>query len=148
MHSAASVIYPVARSRRVGWLMSVIWIAGLLPVAGGIWQVQAPVLLKCAMAVGSIGIGIGCLHSWWQEKPDFLAWDGQTWRNRTNPEAGVSVVLDFQSLMLLRFTPCAGRALWMFVDRRAAPAIWHGLRCAIVASAFPATDVSDPVAAG
>ena len=147
MHSAASVVYPVARSRRVGWLVAAIWGFGLVPVFAWVLQVPAPALLKTGVVIWSISIGLVCLLAWLRAKPDFLAWDGKTWRTDAFAEARATVVLDFQSLILLRVDPYDARTRWFFVDRKTAPAAWHGLRCALVASAHPAAGVSDTVPA-
>ena len=147
MHSAASVVYPVARSRRAGWLVAAIWCFGLIPVMGWILLVPAPVLLKSGVALWAISVGLICLLGWWRAKPDFLAWDGKTWRTDDFAEACATVVLDFQSLILLRVDPYDARARWFFVDRVTSPVLWHGLRCALVASAHPAAGVSDTVPA-
>jgi toxin CptA len=147
MHSAASVIYPVARSRRVGWLVSLIWCLGLLSVGCWLLQVPAPALMQVVVAAWSVGTGLICLFSWWRAKTDFLAWDGRTWRTGNIAEARVTVVLDFQSLLLVRVKPYSALTRWIFVDRHAAPALWHSLRCALVASAHPGNGTSDPVSA-
>lgn len=72
-----------------------------------------------------------------------LVWDGGLWHlNLQSERAGgcttaVTVVLDLQWALLLRWPPASGRsdAVWLWVQRAWAPERWHGLRCAVYSRA-------------
>ncbi|QHI98041.1 hypothetical protein GT347_08560 [Xylophilus rhododendri] len=144
MHSAASVAYPVRRSRRAGWLLAALCGLGVLPVAWWMVAVPAPGLLRLALAGWTLGAIAAACIGWWRTAALLLVWDGQAWSLSEDDgphdrwlvaDGCLSVALDLQSLMLLRLAPQGGRARWLFVDRSAVAARWHGLRCAAFAPA-------------
>lgn len=136
MRSAPSVVYPVLRSRRVGVLLALLWCLGALPVTGWGVQVAASPMLCLAVVAWTLVAGALAAWQWWHAEPDHLSWDGRSWSTNTVHDARVVVALDLQWLMVLRVVPVAGRALWLLLDRDAAPAAWHPLRCATTASAL------------
>lgn len=146
MHSAASVAYPVARSRRVGLWFATIWSVGASPVLWWMLAVPTPLFLRLGVVAWTVGSGAWLASGWLRTGSRTLLWDGQAWSVERAGSAGasevsearVSVSVDLQSLMLLRLQPAQGRVHWVFADRAAAPLRWHGLRCAVTASGFAA----------
>ncbi len=159
MHHAPSVTLPVGRSLWALGLGTAAWLGGLAALA--LWWASADVsggrLALLCLVLGVTGALAG--WAWWSAPRGELLWDG-TWHwQPAGPAPGASargpamlalntpaVVLDFQSVLLLRLrTPAAaaaGRcpaALW--VERRAAgPGAagderWRSLRRAVYSRA-------------
>ncbi|MDD0810700.1 hypothetical protein PSQ20_10160 [Curvibacter sp. RS43] len=72
-----------------------------------------------------------------------LVWDGGLWQLNRQPDgsedsaAALTVVLDLQWALLLRWPAASGRSavVWLWVQRAWAPERWHGLRCAVYSRA-------------
>jgi hypothetical protein len=139
MQSAPSVAFPVARSRRVGWWLALVWGLAALPVAWWFAAVPTAPLVRCLMLLWILALGCGLAWQWWRTDACTMRWDGQTWSidgKSPLPEACLTVSLDFQTLMLSRLQPAGSRRVrWIFADRSGAPDRWHGLRCAVTAFA-------------
>lgn len=66
-----------------------------------------------------------------------LAWDGQCWRWEGTgyltgaAEQKLTVIVDFQSLLLLRLENPAHAQLWLWAERRMLPERWLDLRRAV-----------------
>ena len=151
MHSAASVAYPVARSRRMGLWLAAFCVCGATPV--GVWAATVPVpaWIRAGVLLWTAGAAAFAAACWWRTAACSLVWDGQDWRCERFergvevvdlPQARVTVSIDLQSLMLLRLVPPSGRAHWLLVDRASAPLRWHALRCAVTATAFSPAEPS------
>ena len=105
--------------------------------------------------------GAGAFLGWRRSPVGSLAWDGQDWRwESTGYLSGVarqqlSVLADFQSLLLLRIENEAHASLWLLLERKTFPARWMDLRRAVFAAQpsqtsaqrKPATAVSQASAA-
>jgi hypothetical protein len=107
-------------------------LAALAAAAGAAWLAghagQAPVMGLLALVPGAaLGYGLGPRRAAW------LAWDGEHWH--CDGERGrLSVQLDLQSLMLLRWAPAAGgRPRWLLPHRAGTGPHWHALRVALFA---------------
>ncbi|WP_198971006.1 hypothetical protein [Xylophilus sp. ASV27] len=145
MHTAPAVRYPVMRSGRAGALQAALWLPGAAAVAG--WMASAPKLgPPQVLAAGLLlATAFACLRARRRSPPGQLGWDGQHWRwegassGPGLPEGTLSLHLDLQSLVLVRFRPARGGPLWLWLDRRALPGRWHALRCALHAR-VPAPD--------
>ncbi|MES2186894.1 MAG: hypothetical protein V4505_20260 [Pseudomonadota bacterium] len=145
MHSAPSVTYPVVRSRRAALLLAAAWALGAVPVA--CWAAGAPAVgaVELAASAWILVSGVLAAMSWRHAPRATLAWDGQHWRCDTPGlppaeglwEGDAIPTLDLQSLLLVRFQPVRGGTRWLWLDRSAAPAAWHGLRCALAARPRP-----------
>lgn len=143
LHNAPSVIYPLGRSRFLGWLLLLAWgVAGVLTAA---WWHTA--------AVGDARPGLGwatwlvagafMARGWLGSPLGQLGWDGQHWtwespvyQGGGNLEAPY-VVLDLQSAVLLRLDNPAGASWWLWAERRALPPRWLDLRRAMYARPRP-----------
>ena len=136
-HNAPPVVYPIGRSRSQGLALLAFWFAGLFGVAfwahhaGGVdwrilWALVAVLLAGAAAFAG------------WRNSPvGQLAWDGQSWRWESPgyqtgvAEQTLSVVADFQNLLMLRLENQARARLWLWTERSAFPARWMDLRRAV-----------------
>ena len=136
-HSAPPVVYPVGRSRFQGWLLGAAWLAGALLVA--LWLRTAghagwhgPLALAAV-----VGAGVAALRGWKSLPLGQLAWDGAVWRwESLGYQAGaadyaLSVVADFQHVLLLRLENQAHASLWLCAERAAFPQRWLDVRRAV-----------------
>lgn len=82
-------------------------------------------------------VGLAAYMGWKNSPVGQLAWDGQFWRwEGPGYQAGVaeqklSVVVDFQNLLLLRLENPAHAHLWLWAERHALPERWLDLRRAV-----------------
>lgn len=149
MHSAPSVTYPVGRSRGAARILLVLWALGACCagascylIDGGGWR---QLLLVLSVVFSGVAAGFGLRR----DGAGTLHFDGLHWSlTEADPSRGVHaarvlVALDFQSLMLLRFSePGRGRR-WVWVEQRAMPERWRDMRRAVYSrppSAAPAGD--------
>ncbi len=137
MHSAPTVSYPVGRSRFQGQLISVLFaIAG---VAGLAWCATVDVL-GWRQALFFALLSIACLvlgRAWRRSAVGTLAWSGDGWRCRTTQgvvSGELGLHLDLQFCMLLSLRSNGGGRLWVWSERRTAPALWLALRRAVMSS--------------
>lgn len=137
LHNAPPVFYPLGRSSFLGGLLLGLWLAGaLLTLAwASLASLSGGLLLAAGAAVALSGVA-AALH--WKNTPSGqLAWDGQAWcwvsaadpAGVTAPE--LAVVADLQRWLLLRLERQSGACLWLWAERRAAPARWLALRRAV-----------------
>ena len=88
-------------------------------------------------AVFVLGAGFAAYRGWRNSPVGNLAWDGQSWRwESPNYQTGVaeqqlSVLADFQNVLLLRIENQAKASLWLWVERKAFPERWLDLRRAV-----------------
>ena len=94
------------------------------------WRIL--VMLICSAVAG------GAAYRGWKNAPiGQIAWDGQLWRwESVGYQTGIaaqklSVLADFQSLMLLRIENQAHASLWLWMERAAMPERWLDLRRAV-----------------
>lgn len=137
MHSAPTVSYPVGRSRFQGQLMGVLLALGGLAGAGWWSVVDTPGWRQGLFFATLILTGMVAVQAWWRSPVVVLAWDGETWRCNGG---GVSMVgqvrlhLDLQFCILLCLHSDDAERLWLWTERRTAPAAWLALRRALVSS--------------
>jgi hypothetical protein len=138
MHAAPSVSYPVGRSAFAGAL------AGGLALLGGAaaaaWSLQAGAFgWRQGFAVGCVlAAGAGATLAWLRSPAGVLRWDGAAWQWQQGQGTSVGVVsvaLDLQSRMLLRWSGDDGRALWLWVERTSDVSHWDALRRAVYSRA-------------
>jgi toxin CptA len=128
----------LGRSRFLGALLLGLWLCGALLTL--LWFLQGSgqfdgrlVLALLLLAGAGAAAGIG-----WRNAPaGQLAWDGEVWRwESPGYQAGVaeyslSVLADFQHVLLLRLENQAHACLWLWMARRSMPERWLDLRRAV-----------------
>lgn len=136
-HSAPAVVYPIGRSWSQFWFSWLLWLAGLLLML--LWYLNTRRIdwrfgLGCASVLGS---GWALRQGWQNARTGQLAWDGRCWRSEGmtehafNGEKILSVVADFQRLMVVVLHGGAGGRLWLCAERSAFPARWLDFRRAV-----------------
>jgi toxin CptA len=81
--------------------------------------------------------GMAAYVGWKHTPVGQLAWDGQRWRwdgpgyQAGTVEQKLSVVVDFQNLLLLRLENPAHAHLWVWAERHVLPERWLDLRRAV-----------------
>ena len=110
-----------------GLVLALLW-AGMAQQFG--WRIV--LMLVCTTAAG------GAAYAGWRNSPvGQIAWDGQLWRWESLgyqtgiAEQQLSVVADFQSVLLLRIENQAHASLWLWTERAAMPERWLDLRRAV-----------------
>ena len=142
-HHAPPVRYPAGRSSFLAWPLTLLGLVGA--TLAGVAAVQglrgAPLALLTGtlLAAGAFG------WSGWRalRNQGELHWDGAAWYLEFPAAADerpgtVSVQLDLQSHLLLRWRPAAGERRgghWLWLDARQEPAHWHAVRCAVYSPA-------------
>jgi hypothetical protein len=142
-HNAPSVIYPLGRSRFLGWLLLLAWsLTGLLTAAW--WHAVAAGDARPWLGWATwLLAGFVIARGWHSSPVGQLGWDGQhwTWESPVYQDGGnleaPHVVLDLQSAVLLRLDNPAGASWWLWAERRALPPRWLDLRRAIYARPRP-----------
>ena len=137
MHSSPPVVYPLGRSHSQAWVLLAIWAAGLLAVL--VWFRAGPVAdWKVLLALVSVLLaGVAAFAGWKNSPIGQLAWDGRVWRWESSgyqsgvAEQRLTVIADFQSLLLLRLENQAHARLWLWVERGSFPERWMDLRRAV-----------------
>ncbi len=166
MHHAPAVAYPVQRPLGLGAAMLLIWLAGGCALFAWALQSGRP---QGASDAFEQGRHAGVLLMWllcggaalwqWRAMPQGqISWDGLVWQwissqpPSTPREGSLEVVLDLQRQVLARWRPQAHalpgdgtRGAWLWLRAGAAPAQWHGLRCAVYS---PAAVQNPPSAVG
>ena len=130
MRSASAV--RVAVSPPTGVRGGVALLAGLAAASSAAWALgHAGVAGAWGLLAAVPGAALG-----WALGPHGraeLTWDGAAW-TCDGAAGAVSVQLDLQRLLLLRWQPrAAGAARWLLADAAAAGAQWHALRVALFA---------------
>ena len=139
MHHAPAVSFPLVRSRFLGRLLALIWLAGAFATALWCqaqphWQWRQALGLLCVVFAGALAA------RWWRDQAlGTLHWDGERWQARFDGSAvtvSVSVSLDLQRRLLLRLS---GSTLplkrWLWLERDADPLVWRDLRRAVYCGA-------------
>ena len=89
------------------------------------------------VAVLVFGAGFAAYRGWRNSPAGNLVWDGQLWRWESPgyqtgmAEQQLSVLADFQKVLLLRIQNQAKVSLWLWVERKASPERWLDLRRAV-----------------
>ncbi|MGH8831837.1 MAG: hypothetical protein ACREXV_12200, partial [Polaromonas sp.] len=136
-HNAPPVVYPLGRSRFQGWLLLGLWLAGLLLVLLWFCVTRQSDWRMVLALVAVLGAGVAARTGWNNAPAGQLAWDGEVWRWESSSyqtgiaEHELSVVADFQHMLLLRLENHARARLWLWVERRALPERWLDLRRAV-----------------
>ena len=136
-HSAPPVVYPLGRSGFQGCLLAGLWLIGLLVLL--LWYDRARQIdwRIYSGAAALVVAGAAAYIGWMNSPVGQIAWDGQFWRwESPGYQTGVaqqqlSVIADFQHLLLLRIENQAHASLWLWVERKAFPTRWLDLRRAV-----------------
>lgn len=138
MHQAPSVTYPVGRSAFAARVHGALCVLGL--AAAGAWALQSPAF-GWRQALGFAAV-LACaalaLASWRHSPAGSLRWDGAGWyweEGAASSPGRPELALDLQSVMLLRWRPEAGGALWLWVERASDVSHWEALRRAVYSRA-------------
>lgn len=137
LHNAPPVVYPLGRSRFLGGLLLALWLAGLLVLL--LWcYVSRPLDWRMVLAlVAVLGAGVVARTGWYNAPIGQLTWDGEVWRWESSSyqtgiaEHELSVIADFQSMLLLRLENQARARLWLWVEQKSLPERWLDFRRAV-----------------
>lgn len=141
MHSAPSVTYPVGRSRLAARLLMVTWAAGAGCAGAASYQFDSVGWRQAVLAVSVVVSAWAVLRMLRRAADEQLMFDGQHWslsRSGRPGAARATVVLDFQSLLLLRMDEPGRRTQWLWPARGSQPDLWRDLRRAVYSRAPPA----------
>lgn len=138
-HNAPPVVYPLGHSRFHGYFLLCLWLTGFLLILLWIYGSHAFDWRLLLVLNAVLLAGVVAYRGWKNSPVGHLAWDGQCWRwEGTGYLTGVAeqkltVVADFQSLLLLRLENPAHAQLWLWAERRVLPERWLDLRRAVYA---------------
>lgn len=148
-HNAPPVVYPLGRSRFLGALLLGLWLCGLLLTLLWFFQGTGRLDWRIALALVCVAAAGAAAYAGWRNAPaGQLAWDGEVWRWESPgyqagvAEYGLSVLADFQNILLLRLENQAHACLWLWVERRSMPERWLDLRRAVYSPHKAAVAVS------
>lgn len=137
MHNAPSVVFPVGRSRFQGGFLLGLWLTGLLLTLSWFSMAQHSGWRMLAAGLVLTVVAIGAGRGWKNSPEGQLAWNGQVWRwESSGYQAGagdheLTVIADFQRLLVLRLENQAHASLWLWVERKAFSDRWLDLRRAV-----------------
>ena len=139
MHNAPTVSYPLGRSAWWGLPLLGLWLAGATSMV--VWCASVDALswrLGLDLLLWLV-FGVWSLRAWRGQVQGELSWTGMHWLLLRDPSAPcegmVSVQLDLQHLLLLRFTPVTGPACWLMLRCATQPRRWQDLRRAVYSRA-------------
>lgn len=153
MRGPPAITYPVARSRSWSWALGLLWCCGAL--LSLLWWVQLESFgWRTALSVAGLLAGAVAVLAEWKWAPvGSLRWDGAGWF--WLPYGAVdalpvrlAVQVDLQHGLLVRLQPLQGAGRWLWLERCAAPVLWHGLRLALHARAGDDADRQRPSPSG
>jgi toxin CptA len=149
MHNAPSVSYPVGRSRFMGWLALLLWLAGLSAMLAWVPAHLRPIPWPTGLVLlGMAALGVWVAWVWWRQPCGILRWDGQHWLwqgQALSAGAVPAVVLDLQHVVLLHW-PSASAGPWLWLEGRQDPQQWRALRRAVYSRAI--APVTEPAGTG
>ncbi len=131
MHAAPPVRVSLGRSR--GWIAFVALCAGFAVANATAW-----LLLQGGASIGAAagpGLIAAALAAWCLKGPSErsdLTWSGSRWQWQ-GLAGEVTVALDLDAWMLLRFDPDQGRRRWIAASRASAVGPWSALRATLYA---------------
>ncbi|MES2190325.1 MAG: hypothetical protein V4454_09390 [Pseudomonadota bacterium] len=136
-HSAPPVVYPLGRSRFQACLLAGIWFAAACSVLFWFYSSQQADWRIYIAAMAMIASGLAAFVGWRRTAVGQLVWDGQLWRWEGSghqpgmSEQYISVVADFQRLVLIRMENQAQKSMCMWCERAAFPERWLDFRRAV-----------------
>lgn len=131
------MVYPIGRSRLQFCFSWILWLVGLVLML--LWfsstrRLDWRIGLGCAAVVLS---GWALWQSWRTVAAGQLAWDGVCWRWESIKnqsvwgELKISVIADFQQIMVVMLEGGNGSRFWFCAERSAFPARWTDFRRAV-----------------
>lgn len=138
MHSAPSVIYPVGRSRLADRVLMVVWAVGACCAGAASYQIDSIGWRQAVLAASVVFSAWAVFRVSRQDARALMSFDGQHWSlsgESAVKVASVAVVLDFQSLLLVRLQEAGRRGRWLWLGRTACPERWKDLRRAVYSRA-------------
>jgi hypothetical protein len=138
MHSAPSVSYPVGRSALLGWLSLTLGLLGVLAALWWIGQSTASDWRHGLALASAILCGAAALSGWLRTPQGLMHWDGKAWywaRPVSELAGHLTVHLDWQRWMLLRWQAPGVPAVWLWAERARQPGSWQALRRAVYSRA-------------
>ncbi len=136
-HNAPPVVYPLGRSGFQGCVLAGLWFIGLLVLLLWYDTLRQVDWRICSGAAALVVAGVAATIGWINSPAGQIAWDGQFWRWESQlyqtgvAQQQLSVIADFQHLLLLRIENQAHASLWLWVERKAFPTRWLDLRRAV-----------------
>ena len=154
MHSAPSVTYPVGRSRFLGMLAAMLWLAGAVAIAFWSFRSDAVGWRHATGFFAVVACGAFAAVAWRRSPAGALGWDGAGWtwhapgdgrvaqaqaaRSAAPPGIGeLHVALDLQHHLLVRLHGTAHGARWFWLERERRAERWGDLRRAVYSRARP-----------
>lgn len=136
MHRPPAVTHHVDRSRGCAVLFAAL---SLMGIAANAWLISSFATVAQGLLCSSVTFAAVGLAFWsWKTSPiGRLQWDGQHWHWSEFldvPVQRVTLVLDFQRLILVKILNGRGLTRWVWLESRSPDAHWLAVRRAVVAS--------------
>lgn len=136
-HKAPPVVYPLGRSLVRVWILAGFWLTGLLVTLLWFMAVQLFDWRICLAIFALVAAGLAAFADWKNAPSGQLVWDGDLWFWESSAyqsglaEQQLSVIADFQQVLLLRIQNQANASLWLWLERKTMPERWLDLRRAV-----------------
>jgi hypothetical protein len=139
MHLPPAVSYPVTKSWSHLILIAAIGLSTQVCTLAFAFHQYDGSRWAYVVLCGIAGLGVG-IYGWATSGTGELQWDGSAWHWRaTSPESPfhLALMLDLQSLVLVRLTRPESRSIWLFLERTENITLWADLRRALVYACAP-----------
>lgn len=136
-HKAPPVVYPLGRSSLRAWILAGLWLTGLVLTLLWFNAVRLFDWRTCLAFFALVTSGLAAFVDWKNAPSGQLVWDGGLWFWESSAyqsglaEQELSVIADFQHVLLLRIQNQAGASLWLWLERKTMPERWLDLRRAV-----------------
>jgi hypothetical protein len=113
------------------------WLAGLVLMLLWSFVTMKPDWRLAISFAVVLGTGAAARIGWNHAGAGQLSWDGEFWRWESSSyqtgivEYELSIIADFQHMLLLRLENRSHARLWLWAERRAMPERWLDLRRAV-----------------
>jgi hypothetical protein len=135
MHRAPAISFSVTRSRWQLRATVALGSLGLASIASFVYA-QSDFGWRALLSLGVVPVVVAvALVAWWKAPRGILQWNGQQWNwsgFTALPACQVSLLMDFQSLLLVSLTSDTERSVCLWLEAGAGVADWQALRRAIV----------------
>ena len=139
-HNAPAVVFPISHLRSHQWFSWGLWSGGLALML--LWYFGT-MRLDWRIGLGCVAVLVSAWKLqtvWHNDAAGHLIWNGSCWRwecvtSSTVPgELTLSVVVDFQQLLVVVGDENTGKRLWLCAKRAAFPERWLDFRRAVYSS--------------